>query len=117
MSLVYWTAIMLGSSADPSGWPDLPTTAFISGRPATVADAEQGNAAFSMDGQAKSALEIDIPQYAWWTDENGSRHPVIVIQAEEAPDGTKIIGLLKPDGQHMVATGPELTLLGKSKPD
>ena len=97
-------------------WPDLPTKGFLSGRPATNADVEAGNAVFSMDGKSEGAVEIAVPQYALWVDDQGQRHPVIVVQAEKAPGGMNIVGLLNRDGSYTAATLPELELLGTEKP-
>jgi len=97
-------------------WPDLPTRGFISGRPATIEDAKQGNAVFSMKGQSKGALAITVPQYALWRDEKALNHAMIVVQAERAPDGSEIVGLRDLEGHEAVATLPEVTLLGTEKP-
>lgn len=38
-------------------------------------------------------LSIVIPQYAYWRDhKTGIEHPVVVVQAEEADNGKKVIG-------------------------
>ncbi|WP_199857289.1 hypothetical protein [Sphingomonas sp. EC-HK361] len=87
------------------------------GRTATVEDAKKGNATFSMDGKSQGALPIAIPQYVWWTDETGSKHPMILVQAELAPDGTKIVGLRDFGGEGTVATLLEVELLGTKKPN
>jgi hypothetical protein len=98
-------------------WPDLPETGFIIGRAASTDDIAKGNAVFSMDGKSAGPIDIEIPQYALWRDEEGKNHPVIVVQAETAPDGTKIVGLRNADGSDTAATLPELTLLGKQRPN
>ncbi len=98
------------------GWPALPTDGFVTGRAAANDEVDSGQAVFSMDGQGRP-IAIAIPQYAFWTDEDGNEHPVIVVQAERAPTGMEIVGLLMPDGSHTVATMPELKLLGKEKPN
>ena len=98
-------------------WPDLPTTGFLNGRTATVDDAKNGNAVFSMNGQSAGVLPLTIPQYVEWTDENGQKHPMILVQAEKGPDGTEIVGLRDFQGKDTVATLPELTLLGTKKPN
>ena len=98
-------------------WPQLPSSGFLSGRAATNADVESGQAIFSMDGKSEGALPIAIPQYALWTDENGAEHPVIVVQAEKAPGGLEIVGLLHRDGSHAAATMADLRLLGTEKPE
>ncbi|MEO7656683.1 MAG: hypothetical protein ABIS25_05025 [Sphingomicrobium sp.] len=104
--------------ADPSVHGlDLPSKGYISGRPATVEDAKAGNAVFSMNGGSKGALSIAIPQYALWKDAKGIGHPMIVVQAERAPDVSEIIGLRDFNGGETVATLPEVTLLGTGKPN
>ena len=97
-------------------WPELPTRGFTVGRAATVEDAKSGNAVFSMNGQSKGAIALLIPQYVYWTDEHGVKHPMILVQAEHAPDGTQIVGLRDFQGHETVGTLPELTLLGTKKP-
>jgi len=98
-------------------WPELPASGFIEGRVATKADVESGQAIFSMDGQSLGPVEMEIPQYAMWRDDQGNEHRVIVVQAEEAPNGMQFVGFKTLDGQDMAATLPELRLLGSSKPD
>jgi hypothetical protein len=116
-------AAALGLAASPAlagdkvNWPDLPTSGFMTGRPATVEDAKQGNAVFSMDGKRSGVLPVVIPQYVWWSDEQGKKHPMILVQAEQALDGTKIVGLRDFAGSETVATMPELELLGTKKPN
>ena len=70
-----------------------------------------------MNGGSKGALPIDIPQYVVWKDEHGSKHPMILVQAERAPDGTEMAGLRGFDGSETVAIMAEITLLGTKKPD
>jgi len=77
---------------------------------------EAGAAVFSMDGKSEGAVDIAIPQYALWADDHGQKHPVIVVQAEKAPGGMTIVGLLNADGSFTAATLPELELLGTEKP-
>lgn len=123
MRLIGRLAAMLGLAASPAiagegtAWPDLPTTGFVVGRTATVEDAKKGNATFSMDGKSQGALPIAIPQYVWWTDETGLKHPMILVQAELAPDGSKIVGLRDFGGRETVATLVEVELLGTKKPN
>ena len=97
-------------------WPDLPESGFISGRVASPTDAENGDAVFSTDGASAGSLDIAIPQYALWTDENGTQHPVIVIQAERLPDGRALFGAESFDGGRMAGFMSELELLGQKKP-
>jgi hypothetical protein len=97
-------------------WPELPATGFIRGRPATVQDAREGSAVFSMNGGGKGPLTSEIPQYAVWTDEHGVKRPAILVQAERAQDGAEMVGLRSLAGSEIVATMPEVTLLGTRKP-
>ena len=96
-------------------WPELPEKEFISGKPATEQDISDHRAIFSMAGQSQGPLSIEIPQYALWIDEKGAEHPMILVQAERAPDGSEIVGLRGFDGSETVATLPEVKLLGKQK--
>jgi hypothetical protein len=102
-------------SPDRAIWPDLPVHNFVSGRSASIDDAQRGDAAFSMDGKGKGPLPIAIPQYVSWRDADGVDHAMILIQAEQAPDGTSIVGLRSFHGEETVATLPEITLLGTKK--
>lgn len=67
-------------------WPPLPTSGFITGRPATAADVAAGNAAFvaQADGEVVGEpLDIAIPQHAVYVNpEDGKRTLVFIIQAE-----------------------------------
>jgi len=69
-----------------------------------------------MDGKSEGALDIGVPQYAIWTDEQGQKHPVVVVQAEQAPGGLEIVGLLNSDGSYTAATLSEIDLLGAERP-
>ena len=89
-------------------WPQLPSSGFLSGRAATNADVEGGQAVFSMDGKSEGALPIAIPQYALWTDESGAAHPVVVVQAEKAPGGLEIVAPA-PDKSWGVGNLPTVT--------
>ncbi len=60
---------------------------------------------------------LPIPQYVLWSDEHGAKHPMILVQAEKAPDGQTIVGLRDFSGQGTVATLPEVELLGTKKPN
>jgi hypothetical protein len=109
-------SVACADSIETVVWPDLPTTGFISGRPASKEDIAAGNAAFSLSGQSDGALPIKIPQYVLWSDETGKQHPMILVQAERAPDGTEIVGLRDFNGAETVGTLPEIKLLGTEKP-
>ena len=114
-SILAATLLAAMAPAPRDAWPELPTSGFVSGRAATEADVAAGNAAFSLQGAGRP-LALAIPQYAIWRSEDGARVPVIVVQAEAAPDGAEIIGLRKPDGSEIVATRAEVTLLGTERP-
>ena len=103
-------------------WPPLPTHGFIQGRSATAGDVERGEAVFCQqtdDQQAAEALPIAIPQYGLWTDEDGARHRVIVVQGERHvtdPGGEAVLGLRTLQGEEVIATEAEVELLGTEVP-
>jgi hypothetical protein len=71
------------------------------------------------DGFPAEPYPIDIPQYAIWRDEDGTKIPMIVVQAERHiadKDGDPIFGLRGLDGESIVATAPEVELLGTAIP-
>jgi hypothetical protein len=97
-------------------WPVLPAQGFISGRPASQADVNNGGAIFvaSMgDKIIGKPIGMQIPQYARLKD-TGAR--AIVVQAEEA-NGMKLFGVRTLDGKEMVTTDSDLELLGTQKPN
>jgi hypothetical protein len=115
---VNWLASLvglIGLGSAPVVWPALPQSGFITGRLATVDDVKQGNAVFSQNGEGKP-LGLPIPQYVWWKDNAGKSHPMILLQAEEGPDGTGVVGLRDLAGKDTVATLAEVKLLGTKKP-
>src|SRR4051812_10971628 len=89
------------SSAVAQGWPALPGRGFISGRPASEKDVNDGNAIFvlkSNDLPIGKPLRITIPQYAYLVEEGGRRTRVILVQAEEA-NGIKLFGVRDVEGK------------------
>ena len=103
-------AASLGVSVDLPG--------FISGRAASQADVEEGNAVFTaeVDGVAVGRpLAIDIPQYAWLTDtETKERKRVVVLQAEHA-NGTDLVGFFDLETSVVgVGTLHDFQLLGRT---
>jgi translation elongation factor EF-Tu-like GTPase len=106
-----------GLSASKVVWPELPRTGFIKERPATEEDIRRGNAVFSQAGTDEGALKLEIPQYVLWKDEDGRKHPMILVQAERSANGTDVVGLRDFAGSETVATLPEVTLLGTKKPN
>ena len=108
------------SSAVPA-WPPLPTSGFLSGRAATLRDAQEGTAVFVAESNGRSLgtpLAIDVPQYALLTSrKTGRKIRVIVIQAERAA-GTDTVGYLDLEtGLKGVTTLPEIALLGRKPPE
>ncbi|MEM7412106.1 MAG: hypothetical protein AAF430_17900 [Myxococcota bacterium] len=110
-----------GSGSGASGWPVLPSSGFIVGRAASMADVESGDAVFvAQVGESIIGVPLDlqIPQYAYLTDAGGSdRIRVIIVQAENA-GGTDMIGYLQiDDGSQGVGTLAEFELLGIIPPE
>jgi hypothetical protein len=106
------------SNDDGMPWPELPISKFISGRVADESDIDRGDAVFvsRIDGALCGApAPITIPQYAELVDEDGSRIPVVVVQAEVNELGT-FVGLRDARGKEYVVTEPEVILLGRSHP-
>ena len=103
-------------SVKPS-WPALPTTGFISGRPATDKDVSDGNAVFVLRAYGIAfgkPLDVTIPQY-YLTKRGQQAVPVIVMQAEQGK-GIRIFGLRGLDGKTATARESELRLLGTRPP-
>jgi hypothetical protein len=101
-----------------TSWPDLPNKAFVSGRLAQEADVNCGDAVFytQIDGvPASRPAPIAIPQYAYLIAEDGSRVPVVVVQAE-ANDRATILGLRDMQGNEYAVTEAEVILLGQTHP-
>ena len=100
------------------GWPELPVFGFVAGRAATVADVDAGEAVFcqqSDDDSLPKPWPVQVPQYALWRDANGSLFPAVLVQAEahiHEPNAEPLFGLRRPDGSAIVATAPEVELLG-----
>ena len=97
-------------------WPPLPVGGFLVGRAAVQADVDSGVAIFAtgVEESAGKALEILIPQYGWYIDEN-VRVPVLILQAEEA-NGNEVIGARQLDGKTVVGLVEEFVLLGAAAP-
>ena len=101
------------------GWPPLPTSGFISGRPATDKDIMEGNAVFALRAYGVAfgkPLDVVIPQYAYLTKRGQRPIPVIVVQAELGK-GLKIFGVRDLNGKTATARDSELQLLGAHPPD
>ena len=87
-------------------WPELPTSGFIAGRVAIQEDVSNGDAVFAAFGSVTSdLLQIDIPQYALLTNDDGSSIPVFVIQAEVVHSES---GDVETYGLHPVEGGPPI---------
>ena len=113
---VAWLLVLGGASAAAAAeWPPLPSSGFVTGRPAQKEDVAKGNAIFSavVNGVVVGKpLPIKIPQYALLRD---GRKPVILVQAEVA-NGMKVYGVRGLDGKQQVVTESDIELLGTQKP-
>lgn len=84
---------------------------FIKNTPATQEDVQAGKAFFSGDPLG-IPIDIEIPQYALHTDEEGKETQVIVIQAEQVND-LRIFGArIVEDGTDFAGLEQEFMLLG-----
>jgi len=119
LRLSSFLAAITGLGAGTTGsWPALPHSGFISGRAATVADIDAGNAVFVAavnNVVIGKPIAIPIPQYVYLTGAQGGMIPAILVQAEEAR-GKQLCGVRDFSGQEHVVTLPELRLLGKTPP-
>ena len=100
-------------------WPLLPTSGFISGRPATDKDVIDGNAVFALRAYGVpfgKPLDVIIPQYAYLTKRGHEPIPVIVVQ-DELGKGLKIFGVRDLTGKTATGRDSELQLLGTHLPD
>ena len=107
------------SAALAQSWPSLPTTGFISGRPATDKDVIDGNAVFALRAYGVpfgKPLDVTIPQYAYLRKKGHEPIAVIVVQAELGK-GLKIFGVRDLSGKAATAKESELQLLGTHPPD
>ncbi len=101
-----------------TAWPPLPTTGYISGRVATAADVQRGNAVFAACvGVVGQTLHFAIPQYALWHDPlSDSIKRVFVVEAEWF-EGDSMFGLRQiPSGKDAMATIADVQLLGQTPP-
>src|SRR5271169_1106645 len=122
-----WLAILLlvlGISAalaqaSPPPWPPLPSTGFVSGRPATDEDVASGSAVFVLKQYGTyfgKPLAVTIPQYAYWNKKGEQQPvPVIVIQAEQERN-LKIFGIRDLVGKTATVKDTDLQLLGANPP-
>jgi hypothetical protein len=118
VSLLTILGLSLASAQQSPGWPPLPTSGFIAGRPATDKDIMEGNAVFALRayGVAFGKPHVVIPQYAYLTKRGQRPIPVIVVQAELGK-GLKIFGVRDLNGKTATARDSELQLLGTHPPD
>ena len=115
LSVVLAGAIPMTGAGD---WPPLPTSGFISGRIAKEADLQAGNAVFvaKFGGHVSGKpSNIRVPQYAILSEGDGSKLPVVVVQAEINEKGS-FFGLRDLRGGNHVATATEVRLLGVATP-
>ncbi len=117
-----WVAsllLLLGiSAALAQAWPPLPTTGFVSGRPATEQDVADGNAVFVLKQYGTyfgKPVDVVIPQYAYLIGKGEKPVPVIVIQAEQERN-LKLFGVRELDGKIGTVKETDLQLLGVNPP-
>lgn len=100
-------------------WPELPTREFVSGRPATQQDVQEGRAIFVLtmgDTPVGKPIAIEIPQFALLNAGDGKPPvPVVVVQAEEFPKG-QLAGVRDATGKEYAVFLTDLQLLGTRKP-
>lgn len=85
------------------------STPCVAGRPATEADVQAGRAVFYVPGDS-AAAPMSLPCCAMRSREDGSEEPVVVIQAEIAPQGT-ILGVRPLGGGNAICMDTEVRLL------
>ena len=113
--LVLWRI----SAALAQAWPALPTTGFVSGRPADDRDVAAGNAVFVLERYGVpfgKPVDVVIPQYAYLNKYGGKPVPVIVIQAEQERN-IKLFGIRDFDGKLSTVKDTDLQLLGTHPPN
>ena len=80
-----------GEIAEDGPWPPLAKGSGAEG-PATQDDVQAGRAVFALDpANDPRLLEIELPQYAWLSEDGKDRRLVSLIQAESAGD-LKFVG-------------------------
>jgi hypothetical protein len=102
-------------------WPPLTNFPFISGRAATTNDIALNHALFVQESNGQAIgkpLNIKIPQYAFYIDEQThQRTPCVIVQAEESEEAGQEIGALTvPDGHGLVGLYQEFVFLGDTPP-
>lgn len=70
-------------------------------KPATSDDVLSGRAVFELEGKGKLTGE-QLPAIGKWTKNGGSGQKVVVVQAEHADNGQRILGVLTPTGPRRV---------------
>src|SRR4029077_245521 len=118
--LTIWGVSVASAQQSPGpGWPPLPTSGFISGRPATDKDILEGKAVFALRAYGVpfgKPLDVTIPQYAYLKRRGQQPIPVIVVQAELGK-GLKFYGVRDLNGKSGPASESELQLLITHRPD
>jgi hypothetical protein len=98
-------------SVDPWGpvaFSEWSSVGFVQDRPATEDDVRNGAAVFYVqDEAAPHAWPSGLPALAIHVAEDGSRTPVIVVQAEQAV-GSIVVGVRYFGGGNLVCTADEL---------
>lgn len=107
-----------GRAQVATDWPPLPSTGYLSGRVATAADVQSGNAVFAACvGVVGQPLHIAIPQYGLWHDPLTDRIERVFVVEAEWFQGDSMFGLRQiPTGKDAMATIADLKLLGQTPP-
>jgi len=87
----------------------------INDRLATKEDFEQGLAIFYQEGDARPVKNYCLPRLAFFEDDTGNRHKVVVIQVERQIKcnelGATMCGAYREDGSAIVCTINELEFI------
>ena len=95
---------------DIKNWRDVPA---VYGRLAVEEDIRKCRATFlTGEGQSEPDLEIKLPALANWTDEIGTKHPVILVQIQKSvSDSLVIVGYRDQYGGTGAGTLPEFEII------
>ena len=91
---------------DKDAWAATP---HVAGRPATEADVIAGRAVFYVPGDS-AAADLELPCCALQRLESGKKEPVVVVQAEQGPNGI-ILGVRPLGGGNGLCMLSEVELL------
>lgn len=100
---------MEASIINAQNWFKLPV---IQNRLATQEDVDAGEAVFFLNPElgVASVINLNLPQCAYYHDENDNRIPVILVQAEKFED-EHIVGMVKLDGSKLVGMASQVEIM------